>query len=313
MKVSVIIPTFNRAALIGRAIESVINQTYADVELVIVDDGSTDNTVEVVERFRAKAGSRVPVRYYKKENGGCASARNRGIKESKGDAVLFLDSDDQLLTDALTHLMGALKVSGADFAYSPAIEAYEDNTEMISYPAAAGSPELFAVEHFKNFKTSPGAVIYRRRIFDKVKEFSEALTHNEDSDFLQRVAICFKAAYSPVPSVKVFHHRENKSNNRVAIFRAAIKIVEAIPRDFPEFSVSLGDIAESRLNELRNRLTEALILSGDFSGAEETAKQITALEPLLNLSLRCHSQLPVEIFRLFKRAVSKAKRLIKVR
>jgi glycosyltransferase involved in cell wall biosynthesis len=93
-KVSVIIPTYNRANLLPRAIKSVLNQTFQDFELIVVDDGSTDNTRKVVEEFQ-KGDSRV--KYFYKENGGPGSARNFGLKNAKGNFVIFLDSDDMFL------------------------------------------------------------------------------------------------------------------------------------------------------------------------------------------------------------------------
>lgn len=91
--VSVIIPTYNRAHLIGRAIQSVLNQTYQDFEIIVVDDGSTDNTKEVVENFR-KENKRIRYIWYEKNKGG-AVARNIGIRDAKGEYIAFLDSDDE--------------------------------------------------------------------------------------------------------------------------------------------------------------------------------------------------------------------------
>src|SRR5262245_27326295 len=87
-RVSVIIPTFNRADLIGETVESVLSQTFDDFEIIIVDDGSTDSTKEVIRRFDG------PINYLYQENRGLSCARNRGFDASSGDYVCFLDSDD---------------------------------------------------------------------------------------------------------------------------------------------------------------------------------------------------------------------------
>jgi glycosyltransferase involved in cell wall biosynthesis len=89
--VNVIVPTYNRAHLVGRTIESALRQTYQNLEIVVMDDGSTDDTEAVV---RKSYGSEPRVRYFKKENGGPASARNAGIDQACGDYVALLDSDD---------------------------------------------------------------------------------------------------------------------------------------------------------------------------------------------------------------------------
>src|SRR5688572_15780741 len=89
--VSIVIPTYNRAHLISRAIASVINQTFGEWELIIADDGSTDNTQEVVKGFLHDSR----IRYYKKGNSGAAESRNAGVKIASGNYVSFLDSDDE--------------------------------------------------------------------------------------------------------------------------------------------------------------------------------------------------------------------------
>lgn len=96
-KVSVIIPTYNRAKYISRAIDSVLAQTYKDWELIIVDDGSTDNTREVVEPYLKDKR----IKYVWKQNGGVSSARNKGLDIATGEFVAFLDSDDFYMPEKL--------------------------------------------------------------------------------------------------------------------------------------------------------------------------------------------------------------------
>lgn len=99
MKFSIIIPTYNRATFLPKAIESVLSQTFADWELIIVDDGSTDNTKEVVSQY---SDSRIT--YIYQENAERSAARNNGIAHSLGEYVLFLDSDDYYLSNFLADL-----------------------------------------------------------------------------------------------------------------------------------------------------------------------------------------------------------------
>lgn len=97
IKFSIIVPTYNRAQLIARSIKSVINQTYKDFELIVIDDGSVDNTLEIINLFsdHRLVYKRLP------ENRGCNAARNLGLDLTRGEYIVFLDSDDELLTDAL--------------------------------------------------------------------------------------------------------------------------------------------------------------------------------------------------------------------
>lgn len=98
--VSVVIPLFNKGTVIKKSIDSVLSQTYHNFEIVVVDDGSTDHSVDAVRQYE---DSRISI--YLKSNGGPSSARNYGIKKSKGNWILFLDADDVLLPDALEKLV----------------------------------------------------------------------------------------------------------------------------------------------------------------------------------------------------------------
>ena len=107
MKVSVIIPTYNRAHLVSEAINSVLNQTYQDFEIIVVDDGSTDETCEKLRPYQDK------IKYVYVKNGGAAYARNVGMKIARGKYIAFLDSDDlyypykiELQADFLDRFLG---------------------------------------------------------------------------------------------------------------------------------------------------------------------------------------------------------------
>jgi len=101
--VSVIIPTFNRARVVGRAIDSVLRQTYPCVEVIVVDDGSADDTAEVLQAYGRA------IVYVRQDNAGPSAARNRGVRESTGELVAFLDSDDAWLTTKLERQVALLQ------------------------------------------------------------------------------------------------------------------------------------------------------------------------------------------------------------
>jgi len=109
--ISVIIPTYNRAYLIANAINSVKAQTYANIQLIVVDDGSVDNTKEIVETF-------LGIEYYKKVNGGQGSARNHGMQYVKGKYIATLDSDDQWYPEFLEEQLVYLEKDGLDFTFT---------------------------------------------------------------------------------------------------------------------------------------------------------------------------------------------------
>ncbi len=117
--VSVIIPTYNRKDLLGRAVESCFRDTYRPIEVVVVDDGSKDGTEQVIPALEAaaKRDSQMCLRYIQQENRGAAAARNRGFGEIRGDYVRFLDSDDYMCPEATAAQVRALESSGAAVCY----------------------------------------------------------------------------------------------------------------------------------------------------------------------------------------------------
>jgi glycosyltransferase involved in cell wall biosynthesis len=110
--VSIVIPTYNRADLLPQAIESALNQTYRNIEIIVVDDGSTDETDDVCRRYGAK------VRYIRKRNGGVASALNKGISEMQGEWLKWLSSDDYLQPEAVELLLRKAQDVNAKIVYS---------------------------------------------------------------------------------------------------------------------------------------------------------------------------------------------------
>lgn len=287
--VSVIIPTYNRMHYVANAVNSVLGQTFRDLEVIVVDDGSIDDTQALIERIAANAPA--PVRYVKKPNGGCASARNLGVTHSSGEFIMFLDSDDQFMPDAVESLLGTLRDRDADFVYSPSLEVGLTGREAIGIPAAPGRPEQFAREHFFSLRSRSCCNLYRRHVFDTVR-FNEAARYNEDSDFLQRVAIQFKAAYSPRPTARVFQHGGNKSSNQKEICRALVTSYENILRDYPAFAASLGARALRRLDEVKTDLIEVLLKTGEPAEARATADTMAWKNPVVSLGLLLDSSAP---------------------
>lgn len=108
MKISIIVSAYNSASTIERCIDSVLGQKGADVELIVVNDGSTDNTIDVLDKYKGK------LKLINKENGGVASGRNSGLDEASGDYVMFLDSDDALRPDCIELLCEKQRAYGAE-------------------------------------------------------------------------------------------------------------------------------------------------------------------------------------------------------
>jgi glycosyltransferase involved in cell wall biosynthesis len=291
--VAVIIPTYNRYSTLERCLNSLEQQTFADLEVVVVDDGSTDDTGELVARLAES--SRLDLRYIRQPNRGCAAARNTGLRESRSELFLFLDSDDALEPQAVASLVMELDRSSADFVYSPAIEAYPDGAVKLNSPVAAGHPELFAVEHFISPNVRNGAVMFRRRLLDRVGWVNESMRYNEDSDFVQRYSLLGIAAYSSTPTVRHYHHADNKSANRVRIYDALLESCERVLADNPKFLDRLGRRADARLDEIRRLSLESLILARDFAAAATLAPKVNNMPWPHRLALAWRIGMPVVV------------------
>ncbi len=189
--VSVIMPTYNREAYISEAINSVLTQTYPTLELIIIDDGSTDGTQSIVSKHAANDSR---IKYLYKENGGQASARNLGIKSAQGEIIAFLDSDDIWINTKLEIQFLNWDFSSVDMVYTLGFYLNEngDSKSIVPYKWVTGS---FSGEMFLNIlltsnTTNTGTVLLKKNIFEKIGFFNEnqILRGTEDFDLWLRIA-----------------------------------------------------------------------------------------------------------------------------
>jgi len=184
--ISVIIPTFNRSAFLKKAIESVLSQGYQDLELIVVDDGSEDDTPEVVANFD------FGIRYIKQKNKGPGAARNLGIKNSKGEFIAFLDSDDWWEKDKLGIQFKAMQ-ENPEYAISHTEEAWYRNGELLNQKQKHKKHQGYIFDKCLPIcAVSMSTVMARREIFNEVGLFDEELPCCEDYDFWLRVSIGHK-------------------------------------------------------------------------------------------------------------------------
>lgn len=185
--VSVIIPTYNRAHLISEAIESVVNQTYKDLEIIVVDDGSLDNTEKIVRKWQEKDKRIFYIKHEK--NRGISAARNTGISYSKGDYLAFLDDDDIWLHQKIEVQMKEMMKSDFDLLFSNLY--FWDSKKNTKYKAFELNPlsmgrDVLGILIKKNFGTTSTAFL-RKSILKKVGFFDETLPPSEDYDLWLRI------------------------------------------------------------------------------------------------------------------------------
>lgn len=195
-EISIIIPTFNSYDYICSAINSVLSQTYKDFEIIIIDDGSIDDTKEVLTKYNGK------IRYLYQENQGVASARNLGIRESKGEYIAFLDSDDLWIPDKLAIQMDVFnKKPDIGLVCSSCIE-FNENKKLnyIIRPRnfrGCSFKDLF-LENFIQTST----VVTKKESFQKVGLFDERLKVAEDYDMWLRIARYYPVHFIKEPLVR---------------------------------------------------------------------------------------------------------------
>ena len=189
-KTSVIITTFNDAEYLKRSIPSVINQTSKPKEVIIIDDGSSDNQAkEIVDSFHNHTD--IPIILNKKKNGGPSSARNVGIKLAKGEFILFLDADDELLKNSLKWREELLESLDQNYAsiYCSKIKLIDNKRKI--------KEKIFETDGKLNVRLIgrnngiPGQIthhLFRRDIVNEVTGYNESLKFNEDFEFLLRIA-----------------------------------------------------------------------------------------------------------------------------
>jgi len=181
VKVSVIIPTYNRAYFLKEAIDSVLAQTYKDYELIVVDDGSEDETAQIVKQYQNK------LRYIFIPHQGVSRARNIGIQEAKGELIAFLDSDDLWLPQKI-EMQVTFFTSHPEALVCQTEEIWIRNGLRVNPKKYHLKPSgMIFAPSLKRCLISPSAVMMRKRLFDEVGLFDETMPACEDYDLWLRV------------------------------------------------------------------------------------------------------------------------------
>lgn len=182
--VSIIITTYNHGRYLADAVESVIAQTYANIELVIVDDGSTDNTPELLQRYPS-------IKYIYQSNEGLSAARNKGIDNSKGSFIIFLDADDWLYPNAVVTQLRHFRLDPGAAFIAGSHDKVNGQKRILTAGEPAPPPEApYAALLQGNFIGMHAAVMYREEVFNYFR-FDTGLKAGEDYDLYLRIARLF--------------------------------------------------------------------------------------------------------------------------
>jgi len=232
--VSVIIPTYNRAELVAQAVESVLNQTYRKIEIIVVDDGSTDNTREVLRKYQGE------VKYIYQQRSERSKARNEGFRHSKGDCIAFLDSDDVWLPTKIEKQVEVLNEQPDVGLVYTGVQFIDTNGGPCAGKLCWDEPVrkvLYEDLMTHNVITgSLSAIMVRRECLDRVGLFDETMNICEDLDLYRRIARYYKFHKIDVRLVKIRIHGENTQRNPSAMAKGwestIRKILEYTPPEF---------------------------------------------------------------------------------
>ncbi|MDQ4077655.1 MAG: glycosyltransferase family 2 protein [Chloroflexota bacterium] len=275
-RVSVIITTYNRATLLMEAVNSVLAQRFQDHEIVVADDGSTDDTPE---RVRSLQGS---IRYVRFAHSGRPEVvRNRALALTRGDLIAFLDDDDLWHQDKLASQVEVLEQAEVGFVYSN-VQALRPDGSLsapLLSPRQQQSQNVFD-ELLTGCFVHPSTVLIRRDLLEQLGFFDEQFYSQGDYDLWLRAAYLARAACAPTPLVYIRQYTDGLSQKRDLLhYQNAIRVIEHLGQTLP---LTLSQRLRSRggLARLYAHVGIALLAAGQVQQARHHLLDSVRLNPL---------------------------------
>jgi glycosyltransferase involved in cell wall biosynthesis len=215
--VSVVIPCYNAARYLGETIECVLAQEYPNVEIIVVDDGSTDRSADIAAKYRS-------VRCIRQRNAGVAAARNTGLLHSRGAFIVFLDADDRLLPGALESSLSCL-VNEPDCAFTFGdVQTIDAEGSALPYRSSCpheGKEHYFSLLHHCYIWT-PSAVMYRRSVLDAVSGFDSRVAAAADYELNLRIARTYPVCHNRATILDYRIHSSGMNSNFALMLQATV-------------------------------------------------------------------------------------------
>jgi len=254
-RISVVIPLYNKELHIERCLKSVLAQTYQPIEIIVVDDGSTDSSVQMVKKIN---DSRIHV--FQKPNGGPAAARNFGVSKANGEIIAFLDADDLWLPGFLNEIYNLTNKFPQARVFATAV--YNNNgertlpksTDRLYKKGWNGIVDLFYLI-FRGFPFNSSSIAIKRETILDFSGFKEELRYGEDIDFWIRLALQVPIAYSHKYLSEVFQNAENRSNyeeHNFDFFSLVNTLVNSAQNNRSNSSKSISDKYQRILTGITN-------------------------------------------------------------
>ncbi len=265
MKISVIIPTYNRKHTLQRAIDSVLSQTFKPYEIIIVDDGSKDGTKEwLLQNYPS-------VQYIHQPNNGVSSARNKGIQISQGSWIALLDSDDEWMPEKLEYQSRFIEVN-KDSSFCHTNEIWIRNGVRVNQMK---KHKKYGGDIFKHCldicRISPSSSIINKDVFEEVGAFDESLTVCEDYELWLRVTAKFNILFLDEPLIKKYGgHLDQLSRVPEGIEQYRIRSLEKI--------LSMGSLTETQFRSAKDMLIHKLNIYAKGLKKRDKYEELTSTE-----------------------------------
>ncbi|HHX68885.1 MAG TPA: glycosyltransferase family 2 protein [Gallicola sp.] len=254
--VSVVIPFYNRVDWLCEAVESVLNQTYDNFEIIVVNDGSPEN----VDDFLSQYGDKIIYKY--KENGGAATARNLALKYATGEYIAFLDSDDLWLPEKTQNQITFMEDCSAKWSHTGYYNWYPSEHKLIKMNNRRHFGDVY-LQSFLSLKAPTPAIVIKKECFDKHPDFyfPEDLKYGQDSALWSKIAYHYPLALLNKPLVKIRQRGSNADLSSIIRFNVKSfilkKIKEGIYTDIPFYIKSIFkayELGNRFLSFLHNKL-----------------------------------------------------------
>lgn len=281
-KVSICIPTHNRKHYLRETLESIFAQTYKDYEIIIVDDGSTDGTDQMIKQ------SNYPIRYFWQENRGVAEARNKLLELADGEFITFIDSDDLLFPYAIEELLGLVEHNGFEVvAYSSYIGIDERGNKVKRKPHKLPSGHI-AADLFEYIYVHSCGTMCRKKLLEEVGGFDTSLPVCSEYALWLKLSLKYEFIPANKPAFKRRRHSGNLSAYSFANRKIELNVLEHVYQN--DFSTNIKEVitpsrALKRLGQEGYRAARCAIREGQQKTACQLLKQSYQRHPNLKTLL----------------------------
>jgi len=264
--VSVIIHTYNNEKFIAETVESVLNQTYKDYEIIVVDDGSVDGTRETLMPYMQK------IRYHYKENGGIASAKNAGINLSQSEFVAFLDHDDLWVPDKLQLQMECFKENPLLGLVYAKYTSFRDGKELRTKPEKGYSGWIFKELLAKSF-IQTSTVVVKKKCLNAVGPYDESFSLGDEYDMFLRISKKFQCGFVNKGLTRYRVHDTNASNNDFLFDNENLGVYKKIYNNFTDLDTEEKKILRKRIARYSMKVAEGLNSQGKLEESKKYQKE----------------------------------------